>query len=227
MTVEPERRLIGYARVSTSDQDLSLQREALVKYGVNPDHILEEHASGGRMDRKQLTYALKSMREGDSIVVWKLDRLGRTLTGIIEIVGKMEAEGVNLISTTESIDTTNPMGRTFFHIIAAFAQLERDLISERTKAGMAVAKERGSRFGSRHSIKDNPRRLDAARRIVEAGVENYTADEAVRALNAADPKAKKIKSPETWRRWLRDGCPSLDGELVPEWLEEVRQKTKR
>lgn len=210
MQYEPERRLIGYARVSTDDQDLSLQRAALVRYGVKPDHIYEEHASGGKMNRVQLRHALRSMRAEDTIVVWKLDRLGRTLTGVIEVVEEMTREGVNLVSLTEKIDTTSAMGRAFFQIALVFAELERALISERTKAGMAVAKERGAQFGQPSKIADNPKRLAAAREIVERGLESITAAEAVEILNRADPKAKPIKSAETWRRWVRMGCPGAD-----------------
>lgn len=217
MEEEPEKRLIGYARVSTQEQDPALQIDALTRYGVKPEHIFIEYASGGRMDRPQLQKALRSMRAEDTIVVWKLDRLGRTLTGIIEVAEQMQKEGVNLISLTDKIDTTTAMGRMFFHIIASFAQLERDLIAERTKAGMAVRKAEGAKFGQPSKIKDNPKRLAEARRIIEEGAENITAEVALARLNRADPKAKKIKSPETWRRWLRLGCPGVD-----EPIEEAR-----
>jgi len=146
MEIEPERRLIGYARVSTDDQDLTLQRKALVGYGVQPEHIFEEHASGGRMDRPALRRALRSMRGGDTIVVWKLDRLGRTLTGVIEAVEEMTQEGVNLVSLTEKIDTTSAMGRAFFQIALVFAELERALISERTKAALAQKRANGETY---------------------------------------------------------------------------------
>lgn len=210
MSIEPERRLIGYARVSTDDQDLTLQKRALVGYGVNPEHIFEEHASGAKMDRPALKRALRSMRAGDKIVVWKLDRLGRTLTGVIETVKQMTEEGVELVSLTEKIDTTSAMGRAFFQIALVFAELERALISERTTAGIAVRKAQGVKFGQPGKITDNPLRLAVARQMVEEGVENITAREALRRLNAADKKAKPIKSVETWNRWRRIGCPGAD-----------------
>lgn len=210
MDHQPERRLIGYARVSTDDQDLTLQRQALVAYGVKPEHIFEEHASGGKMDRPALRRALRSMRDGDKIVIWKLDRLGRTLTGVLEIVEQMTREGVELVSITDSIDTKTAAGRAFFQMALVFAELERSLISERTKAGIAVRKAQGVRFGQPGKITDNPRRLAEAKRIVEEGVENVTAKEAIARLNAADPKAKPIKSVETWNRWRRIGCPGVD-----------------
>lgn len=211
MEHEPERRLIGYARVSTDDQDLSLQREALLRYGVKPEHIYEERASGGRMNRQQLQWALKAMRPEDTIVVWKLDRLGRTLTGVIEVVEQMTREGVHLVSLTEKIDTESAMGRAFFQIALVFAELERALISERTKAGIAIRKAQGVQFGQPSIIRSNPGMMAEAKRIVEQGLEHITAQEAVDRLNAAAPKAKrKIKSLETWRRWVREGCPGVD-----------------
>lgn len=206
----PLNRLYGYARVSTDDQDLTLQRDALIKAGCDPEWIYEEHGSGGRMDRKQLRNCIRSMRRGDRLMVWKLDRLGRTLTGVIETVEELTSEGIELVSLTEQIDTTSAMGRAFFQIALVFAELERALISERTKAGIAVAKERGARFGQPHKIKDNPKRMAVARGLVERGLENVTAAEAIAALNRADPNAKPITSPETWRRWVRQGCPGVD-----------------
>lgn len=210
MEHEPLRRLYGYARVSTDDQDLTFQREALIKAGVDPEWIYEEHGSGGRMDRKVLQRCLRSMRDGDTLMVWKLDRLGRTLTGVLEVLKQIEDDGIAFISLTEKFDTTTPMGKAMLHFAMVMAQLERDLISERTKAGIEIAKARGAKFGQPSMIKDNPKRLAAAREIVEAGVENITASEAIAKLNAADPKAKPIKSLETWRRWVRTGCPGVD-----------------
>jgi DNA invertase Pin-like site-specific DNA recombinase len=203
-------KTFGYARVSTIDQDLSLQRAALLRYGVEPDNIIEDKASGATMTRPGMKNLIRAMRPGDTVVVWKLDRLGRTLPGIIEIGLQMEQQDIKLVSITEQIDTKTAMGRMFFHVIAAMAQLERDLISERTKAGMEVAKARGAKFGPSHSIKDNIKRMEVAREIVEEGVDGITAEEAVARLNAADPKAKPIKSLETWRRWVREGCPGVD-----------------
>lgn len=206
----PLCRLYGYARVSTDEQDLTYQREQLIKAGVDPEWIYEEHGSGGRMDRKQLMRLLRSMRSGDTLMVWKLDRLGRTLTGVLEVLKQIEADGINFVSLTEKFDTSTPMGKAMLHFAMVMAQLERDLISERTKAGIVVAKERGAKFGQPSLIRDNPRRLLAARELVERGLENVTAAEAVAYLNAADQKARKIKSLETWRRWVREGCPGVD-----------------
>jgi DNA invertase Pin-like site-specific DNA recombinase len=203
-------RTYGYARVSTDDQDLTLQRDALIRHGVNPCYIIEDHASGGTMKRPGMRNLVRAMRPGDTVVVWKLDRLGRTLPGVLEVVESMTKQDIQLVSLTEQIDTKSAMGRAFFQIALVFAELERALISERTKAGMQVARERGSKFGPPHSFLSNPLRFAVAKEITEAGVDAITAKEAVARLNAADPKAKPIKSLETWRRWVREGCPGVD-----------------
>lgn len=198
----------GYARVSTEDQNLELQLKALREYGIPDDQIYREKASGSTMERKELAALLKILREGDTLVVWKLDRLGRTVLGILEAIGKMDKDGVNFVSITDQIDTTTPMGKAILHIMAAMAQLERDLISERTKAGMAIAKAAGKRFGKAHLIKDNPKRLAEFERMFQAGeIDEMTARDVLARLNAADPKAQQIRSPETYRKWARLGFP--------------------
>lgn len=213
--------LFGYARVSTDDQDLSLQRKALIAFGVPADRIIEEHASGKTMKRKRLRSLLdRSLREGDTLVVWKLDRLGRTLTGVIDAVEEMQKQGINVVSLTEKIDTTTAMGRAFFQISLVFAELERNLISERTKAGMRARIEEGAKFGRAHKIKDNPKRMEAARELADDGLLTVITDrELMNALNEADPK-DKINSIETVRRWRRGdkkkGIKPFDG------LEAVR-----
>ena len=138
--------LIGYARVSTADQDHALQRDALKREGC--ERIFEEKASGGRVDRPQLARALDQMRKGDVLVVWKLDRLARSMKQLIETVSALEASGVQLRSLTERIDTTTPGGKLTFHIFGAMAEFERSLIRERTMAGLHAARARG-RLGGR------------------------------------------------------------------------------
>lgn len=202
-------RIIGYARVSTDDQDLSLQRKALADYGVH--QIYEETISGVAKKRPALENAFRAMRQGDTVVVWKFDRLGRSMRQVLETVERMEGDGVHLVSLTEPIDTRTPMGKAFFHIAITFAQLERDLIAERTKAGMAVAKARGAQFGRRFLIQDYPKRLEAMRPYVESGaIEELTAKEALEILNRADTRAPKIKAALTYQRWLKAGCPGID-----------------
>ena len=145
--------LIGYARVSTQDQDADLQRVALTSAGCK--RVFEEKASGVQRDRSELKAALDYMRAGDALVVWKLDRLARSLKQLIETVEHLEERGVGFRSLTESIDTTSPSGKLVFQVFGALAEYERGLIRERTIAGLASARARG-RVGGR------PRGLDAS-----------------------------------------------------------------
>ena len=136
---------IGYARVSTTDQDLALQLDALAKVGCA--RVFEDKASGAKADRPGLAAALGFVREGDILTVWKLDRLGRSLPHLIEAVNALETRGVSFRSLTEAIDTTTPGGRLVFHIFGALGQFERDLIRERTRAGLDAAAARGRQGG--------------------------------------------------------------------------------
>lgn len=137
--------LIGYARVSTVDQSLALQIDALEKVGC--ERIFSETASGARTERAALTEALSHLRPDDVFVVWKLDRLGRTVGQLVEFAAGLRSRGVAFRSLTDGIDTTTPAGRFFFHMMAALAEMERDLIRERTTAGLAAARARGRRGG--------------------------------------------------------------------------------
>jgi len=141
-------QMIGYARTSREDQCLDLQINALLRHGVKKKYIHQEQVSALANKRPQFVLALKRCRPGDVLVVYKLDRLGRSLEQLLETVKDLENRGVQVRSITESIDTTTPMGKLFFHFMAAIAQFERDLISERTADGIAAAKERGT-FRSR------------------------------------------------------------------------------
>lgn len=137
--------LIGYARVSTVDQAPTLQSDALKKAGC--ERIYEETASGTKADRPELAKALDHMRKGDTLVVWKLDRLAGSMKQLIETVGKLEAEGVKFRSITENIGTDSAGGRFVFHIFGALAEFERSLIRERTNAGLKAARARGRKGG--------------------------------------------------------------------------------
>lgn len=132
---------IGYARVSTDDQNLDLQNDELQRIGC--EKIYSEHISSTKAERPELNACLKALRSGDVLVIWRLDRLGRNLRELIELVTRFESMGVGLVSLKENIDTTTPAGRLVFHIFASLAQFERELIQERTKAGLASARERG------------------------------------------------------------------------------------
>lgn len=211
-----DTRIIAYARVSTEDQDMALQIAAFERWrhpisGRPVDHIVQEHGSGGKMDRPGWRRVMKARRQGDTVLVWKLDRLGRTLSGVLEAVDDMAREGVEFISLSGEVNTTTAMGRAFFQIAAVFAELERGLISERTKAGMEVARAMGKQFGPKHFIRDYQKRLDAFRTYVEDGSAlTMRPVEAVAILNKADPKAPKITSLETYRRWRREGFEGID-----------------
>lgn len=143
--------LVGYARVSTQDQNLDLQKDELTKAGC--EKIFYDIASGAKSERTGLNEAIKYIREGDVLVVWKLDRLGRSLKHLIEIVSELEKEKVGFKSLRENIDTTSPGGRLIFHVFGALAEFERELIRERTNAGLSAARSRG-RKGGRPKVMD-------------------------------------------------------------------------
>lgn len=138
--------LIGYARVSTQDQNLDLQKNALTNVGCA--RIYEEHASGANTDRPQLKAAMDYLRAGDTLVVWKLDRLGRSTQHLLQTVTLLESKGIAFKSLQENIDTTTSSGKLIFHIFASLAEFERDIIRERTQAGLSAARARG-RIGGR------------------------------------------------------------------------------
>ncbi len=136
---------IGYARISTVDQNLELQTDALEKVGC--EKIFTDQASGAKDDRKGLIDAIEFCRTGDSLVVWKLDRLGRSLKHLIETINLLHEKKVGFISVQESIDTTTSDGKLIFHVFGALAEFERELIRERTNAGLASARSRGRMGG--------------------------------------------------------------------------------
>ena len=136
---------IGYARVSTQDQTLNLQKDALKKIGCNK--IFTDTASGAKQERKGLEEALNYVREGDTLVVWRLDRLGRSLKHLIETISQLDTRKIGFKSLTENIDTTTSGGKLIFHIFGALAEFERNLIRERTNAGLQAARARGRKGG--------------------------------------------------------------------------------
>ena len=159
--------LIGYARVSTADQDPALQLDALHDAGVTRE-FEDRGVSGAKTERPGLRETLAYLREGDTLVVWRLDRLGRSMTHLLETVGKLEAEGIGFRSLTENIDTTTPTGRLVFHIFGALGQFERDLIRERTNAGLRAAAARGRRGGRPKVITEDL--LERARKLRKEGL---------------------------------------------------------
>ena len=136
---------IGYARVSTEDQSLQLQIDALRKAGC--EQIFQEKVSGKNADRQELKNLRAQLRNGDTVIVWKLDRLGRSLRNLMELVSEFQDKGVHFQSLQDQINTSTPMGKFTFHLFAALAEFERDIISERTKAGLAATRARGRKGG--------------------------------------------------------------------------------
>ncbi|WFE68098.1 recombinase family protein [Thiomicrospira sp. R3] len=153
---------IGYARVSTLHQDLSLQLDALNLAGC--ELIYQETGSGSKSDRPELMNLLKAIRPGDELVVWKLDRLSRSLKDLINLINELESKSVGFMSITDHIDTTTPAGKLMFHIFGALAEFERNIIKERTMAGLNAAKSRG-RLGGRPK-KLTPKQIQMAKSIL-------------------------------------------------------------
>jgi DNA invertase Pin-like site-specific DNA recombinase len=162
---------IGYARVSTHEQNLDLQTSALTAAGCV--RVFTDKASGAQRHRPQLVAALDYLRPGDVLTVWKLDRLGRSLGHLVEITDDLRDRGIEFRSLTEGIDTTTPGGKLVFHIMGAIAEFERDLIRERTNAGLAAARAEG-RVGGRPP-KVTAAKLAAARRVLDDGGTAYEA----------------------------------------------------
>ncbi len=157
--------LVGYARVSTTDQHIGLQCDALRVAGV--EKIFEDSASGVRADRPGLREGLEFIRPGDILVVWRLDRLGRSLPDWLKTVGDLEARGVGFRSLTENIDTSTASGRLAFNLFASLSAFERDLLRERVAAGISAFKDRGGVSGRPRSL--TPDKVVAARRLLESG----------------------------------------------------------
>ncbi|MGY6271481.1 recombinase family protein [Achromobacter denitrificans] len=160
------RRVFGYARVSTEEQHMDLQMRALENVGCDPIFV-DQGVSGATMYRDGLNRLLQSLRPGDRLVVWRLDRLGRSLSGLIELLDNLGARGIGFCSLCEHIDIGTPSGKLVFHLMAALAEFERALISERTQAGMRAARARGKRIGRPPAL--TPVQRKAARALLGQG----------------------------------------------------------
>ena len=156
--------LIGYARVSKNEQNLDLQRDALKKAGCREKNIYTDKVTGTKQERKGLEQALSHLREGDTFVVWRLDRLGRSLKHLIETVTSLQTQGIAFQSITEQIDTSTATGQLVFHIFGALAEFERNLIKERTIAGLESARARG-RLGGRPKLQATEGKVAMARKL--------------------------------------------------------------
>ena len=158
--------LIGYARVSTLDQNLDLQIDALTTAGCHK--LFEDKMSGSRAERPGLAKALEMLREGDTLVVWKLDRLGRSVKHLVDLVGQLHRQGVHFKSLTDAIDTGTPSGRFFFHVMASLAEMERELTGERTRAGLEVARQLGRKGGRKRKMTNS--KIESARKLLASGM---------------------------------------------------------
>ncbi len=147
--------LIGYVRISTVDQDPALQINALKEAGVDERHIYQECKSGANKKRHELLSMLQFLKKGDTVLVWKLDRLGRSMVDLVNIINVIEKKGVGFRSLTESIDTTTPTGKFTLHLFASLSEFERGIIRERTKAGIEAAKLKGRFAGRPRSLSDD------------------------------------------------------------------------
>lgn len=157
--------LIGYARVSTQDQNLALQYEALQQAGC--EKIYEDKASGSRAERPGLHKAMEMLRAGDMLVAWKLDRLGRSVKQLVDMVESLHTKGVQFRSLTDSIDTSTPSGRFFFHVMASLAEMERELTIERTRAGLETARQAGRKGGRKRQMTES--KIEAAKKLLASG----------------------------------------------------------
>ena len=177
--------LIGYARVSTDDQNLDLQKQALVEAGC--EHIFEDYQSGAKSSRPGLSAALAYARTGDTLVIWRLDRLSRSLQDLIEMVNHLDSQMIGLKSLHESLDTSSSSGKLIFHIFGALAEFERNLIRERTQAGLLAARKRG-RTGGR------PKALDADKRALAVKLydeKNHTVAQICQMMGISKPTLYK------------------------------------
>lgn len=210
--MKKDTRIYGYARVSTEDQDMGLQMAAFEKYGV--DHMFSESASGKNMKRKQLGYLLRVMQDGDTLVVWKIDRLGRSLMGVLDILKQLQDRDIKFVSITEQFDTTTPMGEAMMKIALVFAELERNMIAERTKAGIAAAKARGKKFGRSNYVLSHPKRYELFCELwvtgrIPDGDMSYAMIQSEMNKVQSKPIMKSAASISNWKRRGWDGFDVL------------------
>ncbi|EAA4186793.1 recombinase family protein [Salmonella enterica subsp. enterica] len=156
---------IGYIRVSTNDQNTDLQRNALIS--AECEQIFDDKMSGTKANRPGLKRALKALKTGDTLVVWKLDRLGRSVKNLVGLISELHERKIHFQSLTDSIDTSTPMGRFFFHVMSALAEMERELIVERTNAGLAAARAQGRIGGRRPALQ--PDQITQLNRLIKNG----------------------------------------------------------
>ena len=157
--------LVGYARVSTVDQNLDLQLSALREVGC--EKLYQDQISDTKINRPGLNMALEVLRKNDTLVVWKLDRLGRTVKGLIDLVNQLHQKDIHFKSITDNVDTSTPACHFFFHVMASLAQMERELLAERTKAGLAAAKAKGRIGGRKRKMTES--KIESAKQLLSSG----------------------------------------------------------
>lgn len=207
-------RLFGYVRVSTADQNPEMQVSALVDAGVNPDYIFTDAKSGRKLtNRDGLRRVLRNMREGDTLAVWRFDRLARNARDLLSITDDLTARGIEFRSLKEGVDTSKPAGKLMLTMIAAMAQFESDVNSERTKEGMRNAAKHGRKGGRKHYILAYPKRLA---RFTEMWINgdipdgNMSASEIIAEMNEVDTKAPRLKSLGSYQNWKAKGFPGFN-----------------
>lgn len=206
-------RLFGYARVSTLDQKLEVQRAALVEAGVTKDFIYVDKKSGRTLKRDGLNRVLKVMRKGDTLVVWRFDRLARNARDLLKVTDDLTAQGIEFRSLKEGVDTATPAGKLMLTMIAAMAQFESDVNSERTKAGMANAAKHGRKGGRKHYILSRPKRLARFTELWREGAIPdgwMSASEIIAEMNEADSKPPLLKSLGAYQNWKAKGFPGFE-----------------
>lgn len=186
--------IIGYARVSTNDQNLDIQKNALT--GAGCQKVFEDSMSDKKRERPELLKLEEHLRERDTLVVWKLDRLGRSIKNLIDFIKRLEEKNVHFKSISDQIDTSTPHGRFFFHVMASLAEMEREILIERTKAGIEAAQQRGVILGRKRKMTDS--KIESAKKLFLNGV---TPKEIARNFNISIP---------TLYRWIP--ASSLEGE---------------
>ena len=206
--------LYGYARVSTEEQNLDLQMDALRAAGIPENQIFTEKLSGKTTKRPQLELCRKVMRKGDALVVWRLDRIGRNTIEVVQFIDELAKDEIYFRSLSEALDLTTPMGKFMLTIFAGLAQWERDMISQRTSAGMKAARARGVRMGPKHRILDCPKRFA---RFVEMWRSGDIPDGEMSARAISDElnavpgsKLPKMASHTSYANWKARGFPGFD-----------------
>ena len=206
-------RMFGYVRVSTADQNPEMQVAALVDAGVNPDYIFKDAKSGRKLtNRDGLRRVLRNMRKGDTLVVWRFDRLARNARDLLSVTDDLSAHGIEFRSLKEGVDTKTPAGKLMLTMIAAMAQFESDVNSERTKEGMKNAAKHGRKGGRKHYILTRPKRLA---RFTELWINgdipdgNMSAAEIIAEMNEADSKPPLLGSLGAYQNWKAKDFPGF------------------